>query len=285
MKLITYSLNRRVQPGAVRDEFVVPLDIIASDLYTLIQAGPRAWDQARRLMDAGRGRILLSQVTLLAPIPRPHKNIFCVGRNYPEHAKESARTRRELAGPPTIFTKAPTTVSAPYGEIVIDPKVSEQIDWEVELAVIIGKRGRKITRTDAGDYIFGYTVLNDVTARDLQTSTGQWHIGKSIDGYCPMGPWIVTKDEIPDPQNLNLTCRVNGVLKQEGNTGEMIHGVLDLVENLTRPLTLEPGDIIATGTPPGVGFARQPPEYLKPGDVMESQVEKIGTLRNKVVGV
>lgn len=283
MRLGTFSFNGRIQPGAVRDEYVVPLTSVAADLFTLIQAGPHAWGDAQRAIESARERIPLAQVSLLAPIPKPPKNIFCVGRNYYEHAQESARARQELAGPPTIFTKAPTTVNSPYGEIVIDPDVSLEIDWEVELAVIIGKRGRKIKGADALNYVFGYTVLNDVTARDLQTRTGQWHIGKSVDGYCPMGPWIVTKDEIPDSHNLNLICRVNGVVKQDDNTRNMMNDVATIIENLSRTLTLEAGDIIATGTPPGVGFARKPPEFLKPGDVLESEVEKIGVLRNRVV--
>jgi 2-keto-4-pentenoate hydratase/2-oxohepta-3-ene-1,7-dioic acid hydratase in catechol pathway len=186
-------------------------------------------------------------------------------------------------GPPVIFTKATTTVNAPFGDIVVDPEVSTQIDWEAELAVIIGKRARKVKQVDALDCVFGYTVLNDVTARDLQNRTSQFFVGKSIDGYAPMGPWIVTADEIPDPQNLNVTCRVNGIVKQSGNTCEMLYTVAFIIEDLSRMMTLEPGDIITTGTPAGVGFARKPQEFLKPGDVLESAVEKIGMLRNRIV--
>jgi 2-keto-4-pentenoate hydratase/2-oxohepta-3-ene-1,7-dioic acid hydratase in catechol pathway len=225
----------------------------------------------------------LNQVKLLAPIPRPRKNIFALGRNYGEHAKESASARGEKVESPTVFTKAPTTVNAPFGEIVVDPEVSVQVDWEVELAVIIGRRARKIHRMNALEYVFGYTVLNDVTARDLQNRTSQFFVGKSIDGYCPMGPWIVTADEISNPQNLNLRCKVNGVVKQEGNTSDMIYTVAFMIEDLSRMMTLEPGDILTTGTPAGVGFARKPPEFLKAGDVLESEIEKIGAMRNKVV--
>ncbi|MBI5033047.1 MAG: fumarylacetoacetate hydrolase family protein [Chloroflexi bacterium] len=245
-------------------------------MLTLIEQGVAG-------MHAARESIPLHQVKLLAPIPRPRKNIFALGRNYAEHAKESAAARGEKVGPPVVFTKAPTTVNAPFGEIVVDPTLSVQVDWEVELAVIIGKRARKVSQSDALSYVFGYTVLNDVTARDLQNRTSQFFVGKSIDGYCPMGPWIVTADEIPNPQNLNLKCSVNGVLKQEGNTNDMIYTVAFVIEDLSRMMTLEPGDIITTGTPAGVGFARKPPEFLKPGDVLESQVEKIGTMRNPII--
>lgn len=283
MRFITYSHAGRVQPGIAIDEAVVSLAHIGPNLLSLIQMGPQAIVEAKKVIAGNAGRIPLAQVTLLAPIPRPPKNIICVGRNYAEHAEEFARTRSEPAGPPTIFTKAPTTVNSPFGDILADPDVSAEVDWEVELAVVIGKPGRKISRAEALNYVFGYTVLNDVTARDLQHRTSQWHIGKSVDGYCPMGPWIVTRDEIADPQNLNLTSRVNGVVKQQGNTRDMLYDVGTIIENVSRVMTLEPGDIIATGTPSGVGFARKPPEYLRPGDVVESEVEKIGTMRNKVV--
>ncbi len=184
-----------------------------------------------------------------------------------------------------IFSKAPTSVNAPFGDIIVDPSVSEEVDWEVELALIIGKLARKVSQKDALGYVFGYMVLNDVSARDLQNRTSQFFVGKSIDGYCPMGPWIVTADEIPDPQNLNLQCRVNGVVKQEGNTRDMLYSIAYVIEDLSRLMTFEPGDIITTGTPAGVGFVRNPPEFLKPGDMLESEVEKIGILRNRVVGV
>jgi 2-keto-4-pentenoate hydratase/2-oxohepta-3-ene-1,7-dioic acid hydratase in catechol pathway len=230
----------------------------------------------------------LSEVQLAAPIPRPRKNIMCLGLNYADHAKESAEARgREVSLPeyPVIFTKAPTTVNGPYGNIVIDPAVSEQVDWEAELAVIIGRTGKNIREEEALDYVFGYTVLNDVTARDLQAQHKQYFKGKSIDGYCPMGPWIVTADEIPDPHQLPIRLRVNGVTKQEGNTNMMIFSIPRTIAVLSIGMTLEPGDIIATGTPSGVGFARNPPEFLQPGDVVETEIEGIGILRNTVVSL
>jgi 2-keto-4-pentenoate hydratase/2-oxohepta-3-ene-1,7-dioic acid hydratase in catechol pathway len=228
-------------------------------------------------------------VEVLAPIPRPHKNIFCVGRNYREHAIESFRAvGKEVRLPesPNIFTKAVTTVNGPYGDIPFDPEVSEQVDWEVELAVVIGVGGRHLRKEDALTHVFGYTVLNDVTARDIQNRPGiQWFQGKSLDGFCPMGPVLVTADEIGDPQSLHLQLEVNGIRKQDSSTSLMLFDVATLIADLSEVLTLEPGDIIATGTPDGVGFARTPPEFLQPGDLMESSIEGIGTMRNRVVSV
>lgn len=185
---------------------------------------------------------------------------------------------------PNVFTKAVTTVTGPYADIPLEASVSQQFDWEVELAVIIGRGGRHISRDEALAHVFGYTVVNDITARDIQNIGGvQWFQGKSVDFSCPMGPVIVTADEIPDPQALHLRLTVNGVTKQEDTSATMLFDVATIIETLSRVLTLEPGDVIATGTPAGVGFARTPPEYLHPGDVMESTVEEIGSLRNRMV--
>jgi 2-keto-4-pentenoate hydratase/2-oxohepta-3-ene-1,7-dioic acid hydratase in catechol pathway len=230
----------------------------------------------------------IDKIELSAPIPRPRKNIMCLGENYAEHARETAEARGRTASLPehaVIFTKAPTTANGPYGDIVIDPTVSVQVDWEAELAVVIGKTGKNIREEDALDYVFGYTVLNDVSARDLQFQHKQYFKGKSIDGYCPMGPWIVTADEVADPQQLPIRLRVNDVVKQEANTSMMIFSVRQIIAILSRGMTLEPGDIIATGTPSGVGFARNPPEFLKAGDVVETEIEGIGMMRNRVVQV
>ena len=267
------------------------LDATLFDMLALIAAGPAALERVASLVQTAPAEASypLEAVELLAPIPRPTQNIFCVGRNYAEHAAESFRASgREVQLPtaPNIFTKAVTTVSAPYGDILFDTRVSEQVDWEVELGVIIGRGGRFIPAASALQHVFGYTVLNDVTARNVQNRPGmQWFLGKSVDGSCPMGPWIVTADELADPQQLALRLAVNGVVKQEDTTAHMLFGVAAIIEEISRYITLQPGDIIATGTPAGVGFARTPPEFLRPGDIMESTIEGIGTMRNRVVDV
>jgi 2-keto-4-pentenoate hydratase/2-oxohepta-3-ene-1,7-dioic acid hydratase in catechol pathway len=213
---------------------------------------------------------------------------MCLGANYADHAAESSRARgRELQVPehPVVFTKAVTSVNGPYAPIPYDPRVSTELDWEVELGVVIGLGARHIPAQEALRHVFGYTVVNDVSARDLQFRHKQYFLGKSLDGACLMGPWIVTADEVPDPQGLDLRCWVNGVLKQDSNTRHQIFDVATVIATLSRVMTLEPGDIIATGTPAGVGFARKPPEFLRPGDVVECEVEGIGRLRNEVLAV
>ncbi len=255
-------------------------------MLALIEAGPSVWERlaAGAAAFARAGTVPLSEVELLAPIPRPRKNIYCLGLNYRDHAKESAGAwGRDLDLPtdPVVFTKNVTSVNSPQGDIPCDPEVSDKLDWEVELGVVIGVGGRKIPAEQALAHVFGYTVINDVSARDLQSRHKQFFLGKSLDGTCPMGPVIVTADEIPDPQVLNLYTRVNGVVKQSSNTREQIFSVADVIAVLSRGMTLEPGDIISTGTPAGVGFARTPPEFLRPGDVVECEVEKIGKLRNR----
>jgi len=221
-----------------------------------------------------------------APIPRPPKNVFCLGQNYAAHAKESAQARgREMKIPtvPVIFTKAPTTISGPYDDVQVDRGATQQVDWEVELGVVIGTGGRNIARADALRHVFGYTVINDLSARDVQQQHMQWFKGKSLDGFCPMGPVIVTADEFGDPQNKRLQLRVNGTTKQDGHTSNMIFPVDVIIEWLSKGLTLEPGDVIATGTPEGVGMGRTPQEFLNDGDMIETEIEGIGILRNKIV--
>ncbi len=197
--------------------------------------------------------------------------MIAIGRNYQAHAEESARAAGKAVDPPTVFTKAVTTVAGPYDDVVIDPGVTNQVDWEVELGVVMGRAGRNIARESALQHVFGYIALNDVSARDIQFGWGgQYFKGKSLDGFCPTGPWIVTRDEIADPQSLRLLLRV-------------IYPVDAIIEWVSRGMTIPAGVIIATGTPDGVGFARTPPEFLKSGDVMETEVEHIGTLRNRIV--
>ena len=223
----------------------------------------------------------------MAPIPKLHRNIICLGKNYAAHAQESNQAwgdKLEIPEYPIIFTKAPTTINGPYDEIPYDPTVSTAIDYEAELAVIIGRSGKNIPTDQAMSYIFGYTVINDLTARDMQRRHKQFFKGKSLDGHAPMGPWIVTADEISDPQNLQVTCHVNEIEKQNGHTSQMIFPIAETISQLSLGMTLIPGEIIATGTPSGVGFARTPPEFLKPGDVVACSVEKIGTIRNRIAG-
>ena len=259
-----------------------------SDVLALIQGGPDAWRQAASLArGAGNNRTFnVRDIRWHAPIPRPSKNVFCLGRNYAEHVREATKARGQdfkLPTHPIFFTKAPTTVIGPYDDILWDRNVTQQVDWEAELGVVIGTGGKNIPRADARSHIFGYTVINDVSARDLQAAHNQFFKGKSLDTFCPMGPVIVTADEFGDPQKKAVKCRVNGVDKQNGSTADMIFPIDQTIEVLSRGCTVEPGDIIATGTPDGVGMGRTPQEWLQAGDIVETEVEGIGVLKNKVV--
>lgn len=241
---------------------------------------------ARLQADVSTEQIPLTELELLAPIPRPHKNIICLGLNYAEHARESLQTKGltvELPEHPVVFTKNVTAVTGPYADIPLLSEMTQQFDWEAELAVVIGRGGRQIPVADALSHVFGYTIINDLTARDLQRRHKQFFLGKSLDGSCPVGPWIVTADAIPDPQQLDVRCWVNGVLKQEGHTSQQIFTVAHTISLLSRTMTLEPGDIISTGTPEGVGFARQPPEFLAAGDQVECEISGIGRISNRIV--
>lgn len=286
MKLVTYQYKSEITIGAVNDEDqVVALTAVAPDMLTLIQMGPAGLSQAQKIIDQADHIVPLADVGLLAPIPQPLRNIMCLGKNYAEHAKESHAAwgdKHELPEFPIIFNKATTAINSPFGDIPYDTAVSSKIDFEAELAVIIGRQGKNITANEALDYVFGYTVMNDVSARDLQRRHKQFFKGKSLDGSAPLGPWIVTATAIPNPHNLQVTCTVNGVQKQNGNTNQMIFDIPETIRQLSLGMTLLPGDIIATGTPSGVGFARMPPEFLVPGDIVECHVEKIGTIRNKI---
>jgi 2-keto-4-pentenoate hydratase/2-oxohepta-3-ene-1,7-dioic acid hydratase in catechol pathway len=216
---------------------------------------------------------------LLAPIPRPAKNIFCLGRNYAEHARERGNPVPTV---PIYFTKAPTSVVGPEAP-VIHHAVTRQLDYEVELAVIVGKRGRDIAPERALDHVFGYTIINDISARDLQQQHGQYFKGKSLDTFAPMGPVVVHRSLIPNPQALTMRLRVNGEQRQYASTGSMVFPIADLLSTLSAGLTLEPGDIIATGTPEGVAMGMTPQRWLKAGDVVEAEIEGIGVLRNRIV--
>lgn len=286
MKLLMFSADGGRRLGALRpgsEDEVVELSEPA-DMRALIDAGAEGLARVRAALSSRAKTRRLSDLELLAPLDPPRGNVIAIGRNYQKHAEETAMAGGGEPSPPTVFTKAITSLTEPFADIVIDPSISDKIDWEVELAVVIGKRGANITRNSATDHVFGFTVLNDVTARDIQSDWGgQYFKGKSLDRSCPTGPWVVTRDEVEDPQALNLFLRVNGTLKQGGNTRDMIYPVDAIIEWVSKGMTLLPGALIATGTPDGVGFARTPPEFLRPGDVMETEVESIGLLRNRIV--
>jgi len=277
VRYVTFEHGGHVGPGYLDGDRVGAIDCATLLEYVALSPAER---ERKRLQEF----VPLSSVTLSAPV-HPNKNIFCVGRNYLDHALEiSQQTGRELKLPdvPTFFTKAPTAIAAPGQTLEFSSKVSTEYDWEAELAVVIGSRVKNVSETDALDAVFGYTCFNDLTARDLQRAHVQWFKGKSLDSAAPMGPWIVSPDEIGDAQNLTVALRVNGVEKQRGTTARMIFSLPVLIASLSKGMTLEPGDVIATGTPEGVGFARTPPEFLRDGDDVEVEIEKIGVLRNRI---
>jgi 2-keto-4-pentenoate hydratase/2-oxohepta-3-ene-1,7-dioic acid hydratase in catechol pathway len=282
--------GRVVDLGSVAERLRMKLSFDPAQMISLITAGERARDEVRTLLEkASPGGPRVGEVRLFAPIPVPRRNVHCVGWNYVEHFEEGKSLRdsgQALPEHPVFFTKGTNAVNGPYDAIPWDPRVSVAIDWEVELAVIVGRRGKNLSEEEAMDHVFGFCVLNDTTARDLQQKKhgGQWWKGKSLDGHAPMGPWIVTADGFTY-DDLRLVSRVNGVVKQDGNTSQMYFKVPRLLAELSLGLTLEPGDILATGTPPGIGYARKPPEYLRPGDVLESEIEGIGVLRNPIQAV
>jgi 2-keto-4-pentenoate hydratase/2-oxohepta-3-ene-1,7-dioic acid hydratase in catechol pathway len=261
-----------------------------ADLLALIDGGEAGKDSVRDLLERlepSAGAPItrpIAAVEVLAPLDPPRGNVIAIGLNYAKHADEAARAAGTGAQPPTVFTKAITSIAGPYEDIPIDSSISDQMDWEVELGVVIGRRGINITREDALDHVFGYTVINDVSARDIQSGWGgQFFKGKSLDAACPSGPWVVTRDEVPDPQSLALRLKVNGTLKQDASTRAMINSVASIISWVSVGMTLLPGTLIATGTPEGVGFARTPPEFIHAGDVVEAEVQGIGILRNKFV--
>lgn len=290
MKLGTCLYNHQTYVCIAEGEYVLIPALDAAfdqpqwrDMLTLIGSGSDL--QAPLQAASAVMRVPLKDITLLAPIPRPRKNVMCLGLNYLDHAQETAsQVGRSGKAPqyPIVFTKCPTSVTGHEADIPFDPDTCSQLDWEAELGVVLGKGGKKISRENAQAHVFGYTVINDLSARDIQLNHKQYFLGKSLDGGCPMGPWLVTADEIPDPQALDIACRVNGIGKQASNTRHMIFDIASIIEWLSRGMTLEAGDVIATGTPSGVGFVREPPEYLQPGDVVECEVAGVGLLRNRI---
>ena len=303
MRLVTYRANveAAARLGAVVDDMVVDIERIGAaagvalpaSMLDLIDLGPPATTALKKILSDKVsqwpvGAVLpLANVKLLAPIPRPRKNIFGIGLNYVEHVAESSRaldTANELPKQPVIFSKPPTSVIGPDDAIEHNKAITQQLDWEVELAVVMGRTARRVSEAQALDFIFGYSVMIDVSARDNRRA-GQWIYSKGQDTYAPFGPCIVTSDEIGDPHGLDLWLTVNGVEKQRSNTRHMLFKVPLLIADISAAITLEPGDIIATGTPDGVGAGRTPQEWLWPGDVVEAEVAGIGRLRHPVVAV
>lgn len=289
MRLATFAHQGAQHVGVVLKDEIADVTSVAPSMIALVEGGAAALERVRGALDQAP-RVKLDRVKLLAPFPRPAKNILCLGLNYKDHVAEGARAGARATGDapkyPVWFTKAVTSVCGPYDDIAIEPSVSTSYDWEVELMVVIGKTGRHISRERAFDHVHSYTVFNDFSVRDIQRRHGpppQWFKGKSFDRASPMGPWLVTADEIGTPPKVRITCRVNGVTKQDSNTELMMFDIPAAIADISEVLTLEPGDVIATGTPSGVGFARTPPEFLKAGDLMETEIEKIGLLRNKIV--
>lgn len=309
MRFVTFSSDQQHWPGLVIDEFsLLNLKLAFAmaartgsadtarpapkDLLAVIAGGSDMLTACRELLSTARDGglpaaiVAVKDVTIVAPIPRPLKNVFCVGSNYRAHVSEAnrAQAKADVAPKlPVFFTKPPTAVIGPGDSVLLDPLVSDKMDYEVELGVVIGKAGRNIRAADALDHIFGFTIINDVTARDLQRAHGgQYLKGKGLDTTCPMGPQIVTIDELGTGANLRIRLSVNGVTRQDDTTENMIFSIPTLLESLSQGLTLEPGDLLATGTPKGVGYAMQPPCYLQDGDVVTCEIEGIGKLSNVV---
>ena len=287
MKLVTYRLSGAEYVGALTADGKGVLPLPAADMNTLIETmTPADLRSAAAAAERG-GAVPLADVELLAPIPRPRQDVVCLGMNYRDHAEESARYSADAftkdSAAAVYFSKRVSEAGAPGGVIPRHAGLTDRLDYEAELAVVLGKAARDVKAADAADYIFGYTVLNDVSARDLQTGHKQWYFGKSLDGFTPMGPVLVTADEIAYPPALEITCRVNGELRQQSNTSLLITSIGQILEELTAGMTLLPGTIIATGTPAGVGMGFDPPKFLQSGDVVECAIEGIGTLRSTVV--
>ena len=302
MRLVTYTLGSSgARLGALVDGLVVDVERLGaarglawpSDMLTFIDNSVTLLPALREYVESGKGRlpsgsaVPVEDVRLQAPIPRPRKNIFGIGLNYREHVAESARsldTSKELPKQPVVFSKPPTSVIGPGAAIHHNAEMTQQLDWEVELAVIIGKTATRIRSEKAMDHVFGYSVMIDISARDNRRA-GQWIFSKGMDTYAPFGPCIVTADEIPEPQNLRLWLTKNGVMKQDSNTKYMIFDIPALIADISSGMTLEPGDIIATGTPEGVGAGMSPQEWLWPGDVVEAGVDGVGVIRHPVVAI
>ena len=302
MRLVTFvDKTTKEQTGLLLGEHILPLaaavqaagiDVDVSSVLAIVRGGAESIRLLAGLVArAGEFRpicVAVNTVRLLAPIPDPLRNVFCVGRNYVDHIKEGMPGKPSevtLPAVPQFFTKATHTVNAPQGDVRLDTAITSRLDYEVELAVVIGKGGRDIERAQAFEHVFGYCVANDITARDLQRRHEQWFKGKSLDSTFPMGPSLVTKDEVPDVRELGLSLHVNGELRQQAKVAQMIFDIPAIIASLSAGLTLEAGDIISTGTPSGVGYAMTPPHYLKHGDEVLARIDGLGELRNRVVAV
>jgi 2-keto-4-pentenoate hydratase/2-oxohepta-3-ene-1,7-dioic acid hydratase in catechol pathway len=284
MRLITYKAQNDARLGLLRDDHVIDLATasdgrLPSDMRTFLQQGENAMRLARQVGENAVASLALSEATLLAPIPNPSK-VVAIGLNYMDHCREQNIEPPEA---PIIFAKFPSAVVGPGAAIRWDPALTRKVDYEVELAVVMGRTARRVSAADALDYVAGYTICNDVSARDLQFGDRQWVRGKSLDTFCPLGPWLVTRDEIADPHDLSIRCTLNGDVMQDSTTAEMIFGVPQLVEFISRAFTLLPGDVIATGTPDGVGVFRSPQVFMKHGDVVTLEVEGLGQLTNHCI--
>ena len=284
MKLITFATENGPRLGLLQENHVIDLNEasdgrLPADMLPFLQQGEPAMQLAREMAHSAADGRSLSEATLLAPVPAPSK-VVAIGLNYMDHCREQNIEPPKM---PIIFAKFPTAVVGPGAAVRWDPALTRQVDYEVELAVVMGRTARRVPAAEALDCVAGYTICNDVSARDLQFGDRQWVRGKSLDTFCPLGPWLVTKDEIPDPHDLSLRCTVNGEILQDSTTAEMIFGVPQLIEFISRAFSLLPGDVIATGTPDGVGVFRSPQVFLKDGDVVTVEVEGLGQLTNHCV--
>ncbi len=295
MKLVTFSDAAGPRVGVLEESSGIVVDLSAAapalprEMTAFVGAGAAALGAARAALGSGQGRLSIDSVRLEAPFPRPAKNILCVGKNYHEHAKEfhqsgfdASAGKDAIPDVPIIFTKWPNSVIGPNRAIPGSEDPTASVDYEGELTVVIGRTARRVRKADALSHVYGYTIINDATARTLQHRHKQWFLGKSLDGFCPMGPCIVTADEIPDPTRLRLQTRVNGELRQDAPVSDLIFDIPTLIEEISALMTLEPGDLIATGTCAGVGIGFTPPRYLVAGDVVSITIEPIGTLVNPV---
>ena len=293
MRLVTFSDDRGARIGVHDTASATIVDLAATtrlprEMTAFVALGRKGLQRARRALKSGEGRIPAASVTLLAPFPRPAKNILCVGKNYHDHAREfqasgvDATGKETIPEVPIIFTKWPNSVIGPRVPIPAGNDYTDSTDYEGELTVVIGEGGRNIAARDAFDHVYGYTIVNDVSARTLQNRHRQWFLGKSLDGYCPMGPCLLTADEVKEVGEMRLTTRVNGEVRQNAMVSQLIFDIPTLIETISRVMTLEPGDIIATGTCAGVGIGFDPPKYLRRGDVVAVTIDPIGTLENPV---